>query len=235
VGQLLNSAIHEITNKLGGLEYQIESLQKEFRELARWPKKAEDASFLRGLEQNVERMAEAQKQAVELRNQYLSLTAGDVPRLVHLKELAEEIIWVLRPEAQQSNIFLGLKSLQDVPPIWARPSQLRQILLNLILNAIQQMAELKRRGHIMIDISYLPEASLPVRVRVVDEGPGIHRQLWDHIFDFGFTTKKAGVGLGLTVSRQVATSLGGRLTVEESHILWGTSFLLELPKGVQNG
>ena len=51
------------------------------------------------------------------------------------------------------------------------------------------------------------------------------------IFDFGFTTRAGGAGLGLTISRQIATSLGGRLRVESSYILWGTTFILELAEG----
>lgn len=235
IGQLLNNVIHEITNKLGGLEHQIESLQKGIRELARRPERAHDATVMQRLEQNVEQMAEAHKQAQELRNRYLGLTAGDKPQLVPLKTLVEEIIRVLRPEAQRHNIFLAPRDSENIPPVWGRPSQLRQILLNLILNAIQQMAEFKRRGHILIEIAFLPQAPLPICLRVVDEGSGIHQRLWAHIFDFGFTTRKDGAGLGLTVSRQVAASLGGSLVVEASHIFWGTTFLLQLPKGDQHG
>jgi signal transduction histidine kinase len=103
--------------------------------------------------------------------------------------------------------------------------------MNLTLNAIQHIAELRRHGHLTIELDYRPRASLPLQVRFVDDGPGIHRQLWDQIFEFGFTTKKEGAGLGLTISRHAAESLGGRLIVESSYMLWGTTFLLELPEG----
>ncbi|CAG1010492.1 Sporulation kinase D [Anaerolineae bacterium] len=235
IGQLLNNVIHEITNKLGGLEHQIESIQKGIRELASWPEKAQDVTFVQRLEQNVERMVDAHKQAQELRDRYLGLTTGDEPRLVELKTLAEEIIRVLRPEAQRHNIFLALRAADNVPSVWGRPSQFRQILLNIMLNALQQMAGAKRRGHIIVEISFLPQAPLPIQTRVIDEGFGIHRRLWEHIFDFGFTTKKDGAGLGLTVSRQVTASLGGSLCVEASHIFWGTTFLLQFPKGAKHG
>jgi signal transduction histidine kinase len=231
IGQLLSSVIHEVTNKLGGLEYQIEALQEGLRELSRWPEKAEDATFLRGLEQAVERIADAQLEASRLRDQYLSVTANDEPQLVDLKAMAGEMTRLLRAQAQQQNVFLVLKSPKGLPPVRARPSQLRQIFLNVMLNAIQQMAILGRQGNLIIEISYVPGASPPLKVRFTDEGPGIHTLLWERIFDFGFTTKKGGAGLGLTISRQIVTSLGGKLQVEESHVLWGTTFLLELPKG----
>jgi signal transduction histidine kinase/predicted RNA-binding protein with RPS1 domain len=231
VAQLWSSIVHEVNNKLGAIQFLAGSLQEKIEELVRWPEKAEDATFLRELEQAVERIADAQQQASSLRDQYLGLTASDEPQLVDLKVLAEEMIRVLRAEAQQHSVFLVSKLPKGLPPVRAQLSQLRQIFLNLMLNAIQQMGELKRHGNLMIEISHIPDASRPLQVRFIDEGPGIHASLWERIFDFGFTTKEGGAGLGLTISRQVAASLGGTLQVEESHMLWGTTFLLELPKG----
>jgi signal transduction histidine kinase/CheY-like chemotaxis protein len=230
-GQLSSCVIHEVNNKLGGIQYQVEALQEKLGELARWPEKAEDATFLRELEQPLEKIADATWEAGRLRDQYLGFTASDELQPVDLKTLAGEMVRLLRAEAQRHNIVLVSKSPKGPPPVQARPSQLRQIFLNLMLNAIQQMAQLGRQGSLTIGISYLPETSRPIQARFIDEGPGIHAQLWERIFDFGFTTKKGGAGLGLTISRQMATSLGGKLQVEESHILWGTTFLLELPKG----
>ena len=231
VGQLWSSIVHEVNSKLGAIQFLAEGLQEGVRDLARWPEKAEDATFLRELEQAVEKIADAQQQARGLRDRYLGLTVSDEPQLVDLKTLAEEMTCALRCEAQQHNILLIPKGPENLPPVQARPSQLRQIFLNLMLNAIQQMARAGRCGHVMVELSHLPDASRPVHVRFIDEGPGIHVQLWERIFDFGFTTKKGGAGLGLTISRQMAKSLGGTLQVEKSHILWGTTFLLELPKG----
>ena len=89
----------------------------------------------------------------------------------------------------------------------------------------------RRHSTLTVDLSYHPAARWPVQVRFLDSGPGAHYQLWERIFDFGFTTRSGGAGLGLTISRQIATSLGGRLRVQESYMLWGTTFVLELPEG----
>lgn len=231
VAQLWSSIVHEVNNKLGAIQFLAGSLQEKIEELARWPEKAKDATFLRELEQAAEKIADAQQQASRLRDQYLGLTASDELQSVDLKVLAEEMIRVLRAEAQRHSVSLVSKLPKDLPPVRAQLSQLRQIFLNLMLNAIQQMAKIERHGNLMIEISHLPDASRPLQVRFIDEGPGIHASLWERIFNFGFTTKKGGAGLGLTISRQAAASLGGDLHVEESHMLWGTTFLLELPKG----
>ena len=101
-------------------------------------------------------------------------------------------------------------------------------------HAIQQMARLRRYSRLDIVLSYQAGTPQPVHVRFVDQGPGIHYQQWERIFEFGFTTRRGGAGLGLTISRQIASELGGTLRVEKSHMLWGTTFLLTLPRGDQN-
>jgi signal transduction histidine kinase len=70
---------------------------------------------------------------------------------------------------------------------------------------------------------------LPIKIRFSDNGPGIHGQHVDRLGELGFSTKKGGTGLGLFISRGLTESLGGRIRVEETAILVGTTFLVELP------
>jgi len=65
--------------------------------------------------------------------------------------------------------------------------------------------------------------------RFKDNGLGIHRQLWERIYDLGFSTKEGGTGLGLYIAKGLVESLGGHIKVEESYILVGSTFLVELP------
>lgn len=232
IGQLTSSILHEVNNKLISIDLLVDSLNEELSELARWPEKAEDATFLSRLERDVEKISAAQQQASGLRDWYLGLTATDDSMLVDLGVLANDMIRALGTQARQNNVILSLDIPRDLPPVRARLSQLRQIFLNVMLNAIQQMAIVNRDGRLVIQISNESNADLPLMVQFSDDGPGIHPQLWEHIFEFGFTTKRNGAGLGLTISRQAATSIGGRLRVENSHIFWGSTFLLELPYGV---
>jgi signal transduction histidine kinase len=235
VGRMVGSAIHEINNKLGAIQFLIEDVQGSLRELSRHPQRAEDATFMRDLEGAAEAIAKAQGEAHELRDQYLHLTARNEPQEVDLEELASSIAHVLRVEAQQHNVLIqvdvgpGMARTPDARLVHARPSRLRQILMNLTLNAIQHIAALRRHGRLTIQLDHVPSAALPLQIRFTDDGPGIHHQLWERIFEFGFTTKREGAGLGLTISRHAAESLGGQLTVESSYTLWGTTFLLALP------
>lgn len=231
MGQLLGGIVHEVTNKLGGIQFQTEFLQEKLKELNASPENAEDAAFLHDLEQAVERTSQAYQEANHLRMRYLGLTSSDKPQLVDLKGLTADIVALLRTDARHNNIILTHELPETLPGVNAQPSQLRQVFVNLTLNAIQQMAQWKRQGKITIKVSYDPDLASPIRIRFKDDGAGIHHKLWDRIFDFGFTSRKGGAGLGLTISRQIARNLGGNLRVEQSHILWGTTFLLELPKG----
>ena len=69
-------------------------------------------------------------------------------------------------------------------------------------------------------------------VRVADNGPGIHCQLWEKIFELGYTTRQSGSGLGLYIARSLVETLGGKIFVEESIIRTGTVFKIEFPEEV---
>lgn len=234
LGQLLNIAIHEIDNKLGSISLWAHGLQQQFSELARWPEKAEDATFMRSMDEAVARIVAAQREVAGLRGQYLGLTTQDRPEWVDVAAIAGRVTDLLHSEAERLDIVLVCRdsSPEGQPArVWARPSALQQILLNLVLNALQQMQRLKRQGTVAIAIQRRADHALPVCVQVSDEGPGIHLQLWERIFDFGYTTRESGAGLGLTVARRIAQNMGGTLHVESSWMLWGTTFSLELPAG----
>ena len=116
---------------------------------------------------------------------------------------------------------------------------LQHVLLNLVMNAIEQITEIRpaEGGQVRIRVSRAVtgkgeggRASQEViRIQVEDNGPGIHWRLWEKIFDAGFTTRKDGSGLGLFISRNIVESLGGRIYVAESYINFGTVFSVDLP------
>jgi signal transduction histidine kinase len=103
-----------------------------------------------------------------------------------------------------------------------------------MLNAIQHTSMKMEKwpsgsGLLQVSSKWEPGEKRPVQVRFSDNGPGIHRKLWDRIFDLGFSTRPDGTGLGLYVARRLVESLGGRIALEESMVPLGTTFLVELP------
>lgn len=234
-GHLVGGVIHEVNNKLGGIRPQIDMLLNRLQELLVFPDKSDDAAFLQEMEHAVQEIDKAAREAGRLRDGYLGLTVSDDPQSLDLALLAQEVVRFLRPEAQSHNIVLRVNAAANVPAVRARPSELRQVLLNLMLNAIQQMHQFGREGFLIVGIRVHPNSPRPIQVRITDDGPGIHTQLWERIFEFGYTSRKGGGGLGLTICKQITANLHGRLSVEKSHMLWGTTFLLELPKGDKDG
>ncbi|MEK9150283.1 MAG: ATP-binding protein, partial [Candidatus Desantisbacteria bacterium] len=78
-------------------------------------------------------------------------------------------------------------------------------------------------------LSYENNQELPIKIRIKDNGPGIHKEYFERIFDILFSTKPDGTGMGLHLCRDMIQPLGGRIDVEESVIFGGTTFLIELP------
>ena len=111
--------------------------------------------------------------------------------------------------------------------------QLQQVLLNLILNAVEAMSSVDNRERSLVVKSKLHEPS-GVLILVEDSGPGIDPSDIDRIFDAFFTTKPHGMGLGLSICQSIIDSHGGRLWAS-TRIPHGTVFYVQLPIGMSVG
>ncbi|MDQ5822819.1 MAG: ATP-binding protein [Chloroflexota bacterium] len=151
----------------------------------------------------------------------------------NLNTLVKQTLEILRPMAQDSTLAIRLKAKLDpeMPPLKSAENLVKQIILNLTLNAIEQMKESGTvNGELRITTQYVPDDVLPVRVLFSDCGPGIHMAHQKRLFQQGFTTRSGGTGLGLYISRSAAEALGGRLVLRESYVGYGSTFALELPE-----
>lgn len=116
---------------------------------------------------------------------------------------------------------------EPLPLVFVDPKQVQQVVLNLILNAIQAMQE---TGGTLTVASRIAEreGGLWVRVEVADTGPGIPEPIISKIFTPFFTTKAQGTGLGLAICQKLITQHGGTLHVS-SVLNQGTVFSIDLP------
>jgi Signal transduction histidine kinase len=159
----------------------------------------------------------------------LLLKAMQEEQVVDVNEVVRQSASLIEPQARRTKVTLRFLPSPDVLPVAGSGVGLQHVLLNLMLNAIQHMA-LKPDERRVLEISTAWEDdALPVKIRVSDTGPGIHRQLWEKIFALGFTTKPGGSGLGLYIARSLVEAMGGRISVERSLVPLGTTFLVELP------
>jgi signal transduction histidine kinase len=146
--------------------------------------------------------------------------------LVDVNEVVREMIVLLRGEATRQNILVGTKLEADLPQIMGDRVQLQQVLMNLMLNGIEAMKDVDGKRELVIKSRRAENEE--VLVSVSDTGAGLPVQQADQIFKAFFTTKLEGTGMGLSISRSIVESHGGRLWAAENSPR-GASFCFSLP------
>jgi signal transduction histidine kinase len=199
LGHLASGIAHEIRNPLNTIGLAVEYLRRRFRP-------EEPAA-----RDEFEATAKSLRDEIARLNDLITnfLTFGKPLRLspstVEIRGLIQELADGLRPEASTRGVSI------DVGPggaaeILADPGLLKSAFLNVALNAIQMMAP---GGHLEISVQDSPAS---VRVRFDDTGPGISTENLPKVFEPYFSTRDAGVGLGLALTRKIAREHGGELT-----------------------
>ena len=155
---------------------------------------------------------------------------------VNLNAFIQEVVELMEREAKTSGIKFFTDFDKDLPPILSDPSQLQQVFLNMITNAIDAHAGMPY-GTVRI-ITRTDDQNKGVRLIFADTGSGISQEILDKIFDPFFTTKEVGkgTGLGLSICYSIIKRLGGNVTVRSERGK-GTEFEiffpLELPADLQ--
>ncbi|BEH11054.1 MULTISPECIES: nitrogen fixation two-component system sensor histidine kinase GnfK [Geobacter] len=172
----------------------------------------------------VERVNQEAHRLSDMTKGVLSFTRRDVSdhREADVNQVLREAMTLLRYEAHKRSIAVIEDLDYRLPFIAADANRAKQVIINLVMNALQAMGE---GGKLFIRTSRNGEGG--VTVQVTDTGPGIPAELLGHIFTPFFTTKEPGegTGLGLFITRKLMESVGGAIAVE-STVGEGTSFTL---------
>jgi PAS domain S-box-containing protein len=146
---------------------------------------------------------------------------------VNLNDLIDEVLAIVRGELERNQVLLESKLCEQLPTVAAERTQLQQVVLNLVMNAVDAMSSVTDRKRILIIRSAMDESD-HVLITVEDSGTGIELSDTSRIFDAFFTTKAQGMGMGLSVCRTIIEAHGGRLwySARNPH---GSSFSAKLP------
>jgi signal transduction histidine kinase len=147
--------------------------------------------------------------------------------LIDLNELVVECLQLLQQELDEHGIAVGTELDAGLPLIAGHRGQLREVVLNLMQNAIEAMAaSANRPRNLRLETKWQDRGGLTISVQ--DTGPGIEQQSATRIFDASVTTKAKGTGLGLALSRMIAELHGGRIFAH-SDPGGGARFQIALP------
>jgi len=149
-----------------------------------------------------------------------------------VNETIHEVIALARSETQRNNIALEIQLSEHVPVILADRVELQQVILNLMMNAIEAMSGLSDGPRELLVRSGTDE-SKHVVISVQDSGPGFDSESLEHLFDAFYTTKPQGLGMGLAISRSIIDAHGGRLWAT-ANTPCGAVFQFTLPIGSGN-
>jgi signal transduction histidine kinase len=217
-GALSASIAHELNQPLGASNLNIQFLKMKLEKGVLNPELGKE--ILDSLEEDNKRAATIVK---SLRSIFTD--ADSNTEEVRLGSLIDKVLDIVKPELKSKNIQIQLR-VDDKLLIRVNPSEIEQVILNLLNNAIQALANsgtLQRR--ITVEAIKIGKS---VQLSVSDNGTGVVFEFKSHLFELLSTTKQTGMGLGLWLCKHIVTRYGGSIHYEDA-LGGGAKFVIELP------
>jgi PAS domain S-box-containing protein len=226
IGQLSASIAHEVNQPLGAIVNNASAC-------LRWltAQKLEEARQTAALV-----VADGHRAGeIIARIRALAKKAPPQKEWLDVNETIHEVIALARSEIQRNGVALETQLSEHVPLILADRIELQQVILNLVMNAVEAMSGLSDGPRELLVRSGTDESDQVV-ISVQDSGPGIDPENLGHLFDAFYTTKPQGMGMGLAISRSIVESHGGRLWATANDDRGATfQFTLPVEKSVEGG
>ncbi|WP_162245280.1 ATP-binding protein [Rhizobium sp. Leaf383] len=219
LAELSGAIVHEVKQPLSVVALDAETASRWLRQ---------DEINIAKVRQLVARIEENARRANEVIRRVKDMASKAEPqREPHdLNELVREAVAFVSREARRRDVELVMKPGSGMPAITVDSVQIQQILVNLLVNAIQAIDEAGSRVRRTTIETIAEEGSAVVLVR--DTGPGVPAELLDSVFESFFSTKQDGMGMGLSICRSIAAAHGGSISVPETGPL-GTVFEIRIP------
>jgi PAS domain S-box-containing protein len=218
MGELAAALAHEIKQPITA---SITSANALLRWLAHEPPDLERA---RAAAVRIEQDANRAGNVIDSLRSFYRTGAPTERQIVDVREIVEEITVLLSSEAERHAITIHPELETDTPKILANRVQLQQVFMNLMLNAVEAMKD--TGGELTIRSRSNPESRLFVSIS--DTGIGLPSESTERIFDPFHSTKPQGTGMGLTITRSIVESYGGRVWATANHGA-GATFHFILP------
>lgn len=148
---------------------------------------------------------------------------------IRLNEVIHEVSSLVLHELMRKNVSLRLEQANELPVVSGDRVQIQQVVLNLVMNAIEAMDPVTDRAKELI-VRTLVHGPEEIKVEVKDTGIGFDPKEVDRLFTAFYTTKPEGMGMGLSISRSIIEAHGGRLWAA-AHLPYGAVFQFTLPVG----
>jgi len=220
IGEMTASIAHEINQPLSGIVSNASAC-------LRWL--AGDAPNLEEARDTARRIVRDGKRAGAVIAQIRALAKKTDIAMARLdmNETIREILSLARDEVERNRVITHLHLADDLSPVLGDRVQLQQVVLNLIMNGIEAMHSVEGRPRDLVILTQNVEAN-QVQIAIQDSGTGLRPQDIERIFDAFYSTKPAGMGLGLSISRSIVQRHGGRLwaTANDGP---GTTFQFTVP------
>jgi signal transduction histidine kinase len=214
--EMIRRIVQKVRNPLNALQLNVDSLEEEITEVH--------------IENSLKRLKRIRNAIGELDSllcEVLRLVDLSKPRItsVNINALVREVETFLRPESSKKEVTLKLNLADNLPETQADPTQIKQAILNVLLNAVQACPI---QGSIVIATERKND---DIVIKVTDSGEGVPAGERDRIFEPFFSTKEGALGLGLSLALEIVRGHGGRISFT-SEVGKGATFLIWLPKKV---
>jgi PAS domain S-box-containing protein len=221
VGELTASIAHEVTQPLAAIVTNGDAC---LRLLATdLPNLSETRKAVASIIRDATRAAEVVAHVRGL------LKKSDVDRApLDLGQVIRDVLVLVQPEVARHRIVLRTSVAEELPPVLGDRIQLQQVVLNLLTNAIEAMRDVADRSRELMVSAHRHEVGAGVRVVVDDTGVGFEEADVDRLFQALYTTKPDGLGMGLSISRSIILSHGGRLWATPN-ASYGATFQFVVP------
>jgi C4-dicarboxylate-specific signal transduction histidine kinase len=226
MGQLAASIAHEVNQPLAA---SVANASAGLRCLGLQPPNLEE------VREALAAIVADSNRASDVINRMRALIKKAPPRKdgLQINEVILEVTALIRGELVKSGVSLQTQLAQGLPFIQGDRVQLQQVLLNLIMNAVEAMRSINHGSRELV-IGTGADESGGVRISVQDSGPGLNPQIFDRLFDPFYTTKADGMGMGLSICRSIIEAHDGRIWASAMPGP-GSTFNVSLPGAVDKG